>query len=108
MDEQTIKKIVKETLKTVKTWGWLRDSSEIEYIEAANLLIGFFKKTETSEEIKNAVERLKVDPYFDILPMYFEKNMSLSKIADVLGVEPSTVARNKKRLCTLFYRQISK
>jgi Mn-dependent DtxR family transcriptional regulator len=34
--------------------------------------------------------------------------MSLSKIADVLGVEPSTVARNKKRLCALFYRQISK
>ena len=41
-----------------------------------------------------------------IIPMYFEDRKGIEAIAEELGVERTTILRNKKRLCLAIYNEI--
>lgn len=48
--------------------------------------------------IDRALETIKDDKYFDIIPMKYFDNKPFEEIADVLGYDERTIRRNKNRL----------
>lgn len=48
--------------------------------------------------IDEALDTLKVDSYFEIIPMKYFKGYTREEIAEYFGVDASTISRNKNRL----------
>lgn len=103
MTKEEIERIVKMTVKEMKREGMTKNFNEVMYHEACRKLHSHFNE-EYSEEVARALEELKTDLYFQIIPMYFGKRMTHEQIAEKMSVEVSTITRNKKRLCIEMHR----
>ena len=49
-------------------------------------------------EIEEALAKVKKDPLYDIIELYYFERMTRSEIAVQMGISPNAVTRNKKRL----------
>lgn len=105
MDKEFIRHIVRETIKELNRNGLLR-VSELAYAEITSVLIDYYRNGEVDEKIKKAIADLETDPYFRVIPLYFENGYKMESIAEEFGVDTSTIARNKKRLCLAIYERI--
>lgn len=103
MREQEVKAIVKETIAELKRSGVLKPFGGMAYAEVSRALFNYYEEGEIDEVMLGALNSLESDPYFNILPMYFDYRYTLEKIAEIFNVEVSTVTRNKKRLCIAVY-----
>ena len=110
MPDEEIKKIidlaVKQSIAEYKKSGLLKDSDNVAYSDASAILSSYYMQDKTDTALAYAIQGQRFDPYFKIIPMYFEDKKTIESIAEELGVDVSTVVRNKKRLCLAIYNEI--
>ena len=110
MDDQEIKAYIDLTIKRsiaeFKKSGLMKGSENAAYSDASEILMNYYKEGKKEASITYAIQGLRFDPYFRIIPLYFGQGYTIERIADELGVDVSTVMRNKKRLCLSIYNEI--
>lgn len=106
MTDEEVERIVKQTLVCAIREGWLKEEEEICYINGATEIRKYFRDGDADYE--DEIERLRTDPYFDILTIYFKERKTIEQIAGIFGISTSTVFMNKKRLCIKFWREVLK
>lgn len=99
---ELIKEVVRETIAELKRSGMLKNQNEVAYSEISATLRAFYR-ADKPQNIKAALKEIESDPYYEIIPLYFQQDFTNEKIAEILDVEISTVVRNKKRLCLAIY-----
>lgn len=107
MKEIEIRKIVKETIRELRRTGALLSVNEMAYRETNSILYAYFDNGETDNDIKAVLERHKNDEYFKIIPLFYDCRYTIEAIAQKCCVEPSTITRNKKRLCLAIYKDLN-
>lgn len=105
MTDEEIKKVVRMTVKAMKKEGMTKEFSDVMFEEMSKKLFYHFNEG-YSEDIAKALNDIKTDIYYSIIPMYYGKRMTHETIAEKMGVEVSTITRNKKRLCIEIYRML--
>ena len=91
--DQKIEFIVNRTVEELQRRGMLKSSDEIIYNDASRLIEEYYKHGASEN--------------FSVIPIYFKEGKTLEAIAVALGVDVSTIVRNKKRLCLAIYNEIS-
>lgn len=110
MTEQEIKEYidltVKRSISEMKKNGLLKDAGNVLYEDASEILTNYYNSGKAEASITYAIQSLRFDPYYRIIPLYFERGYKLESIAEELGVDVSTIVRNKKRLCLDIYARV--
>lgn len=101
--QSLVRTTVRATINELNRRGLLKDDQTIKYREASEILREYYKAQEADKQVWEALGIIGGDQYYTIIPLYFLKNYTIEKIAEILNVEVSTVSRNKKRLCIQFY-----
>ena len=103
-----IKTIVQEVIRELMKEGLLVRSEDVAYRDISTSLYRYFDRWNPSqdESIRIALESVRTDMYFEIIPMYYQEGLTIEQIAEHLNVDTSTVVRNKKRLCLEVYRRL--
>lgn len=96
MTESEVKQVVKETINELRKQGLLKDAR---YTEAAEMLTRFYADGETDLVIRSALKTISSDQYFKLIPLAYDYGYTNNQLAEVFGVDVTTVKRNKKRLC---------
>lgn len=110
MAEEEIRQLIEQTVRQsvleFKRAGLLKDPDNAAYTDASEMLSRYYNSDKTDSALTYAIQRLRFDPYFKIIPMFFEQKKTVEDIAEELGVDMRTVYRNKKRLCVAIYNEI--
>ena len=77
----------------------LKDERMIRNITTAQEGEEIIRKAVIDDTLDKLLEPYLMDPYVDILYMYYEQGFTLETIANSLNCDISTVSRQKKRLC---------
>lgn len=101
--EAIIERAIRKNMITLKAAGAFKDNKSIIYKEVAGMLTDYYKNDADNESLEAALEKIKTDTYFDIIPLYFYSNNTIEHIASRYDVDASTITRNKKRLCFELY-----
>lgn len=107
--EQSIEDIIRQTIKQCfreYTKQSSDDNSTVIYNDTSELLVAYYKAGEKDAAVTYAIQAQRFDPYFRIIPMYYKDGQTLDTIASIMGVDISTIVRNKKRLCMEVYKNI--
>ncbi len=99
---------IKRTVHELKCQGALRSNDSIGYTEMSRALYDYYRSGEDNADIKQALESIKADAYARIIPMYYGEGMTIDTVAAELGVDVSTIVRNKRRLCLDMYTSMGK
>lgn len=99
---------VKRTVYELKKAGALRSNDSISYSEVSRALSDYYRSGQDNAEIKQALEAISADEYARVIPLYYGAGMTLEAVAMELGVDVTTIARNKKRLCLDIYTMLGK
>lgn len=97
---------IKKSIDEYKKCGLLKQSENAVYSDISEILSKYFKEGAVEASITYAIQGLRFDPYFKIISMYYKDGKTIENIAEELGVDVSTVVRNKKRLCLEVYNEI--
>lgn len=110
MPDEEIKRIIDLAVQTsiaeYKRSGLLKDSDNVAYSDASAILTNYYDSDKKDAALTYAIQGQRFDPYFKIITMYFSDKKTIEAIAEELGVDVSTVVRNKKRLCLAIYNEI--
>ena len=101
-----IDKAVEKTVNEYKRQGLLKDFGDVTYGDACEVLSDYYNKEKANPTITYAIQTQRFDPYYRIIPRYFEDQATIEQIADEMGVDISTIVRNKKRLCLAIYNDL--
>ena len=101
--EAIIKKTAVETVRQLRVQGALKDSKSIVYAHMSRMLRDYFENNRENDRLRQALDKLRDDAYFDIIPLYYYSNNTIEHIASGFEVDASTITRNKKRLCYEIY-----
>lgn len=104
--KEYINMTIRKTISEYKKNGLLKESNNAAYEDVSEILSSYYKNGMQEANITYAIQNIRFDTYFRIIPMFFEEGKTIECIADNLGVDVSTVMRNKKRLCLLIYNEI--
>lgn len=104
--KQYIEDTVKETIREIKREGLLKDSDDSIYNDVSRILKSYYSEGKKDNQITYALQSIRYDPYYTIIPMYFKDGDKVDVIANALMVDVSTVIRNKKRLCLQIYKEL--
>ena len=96
---RVIRETVRATLDELRRNGQLRPPDDKAYSDIGRRLSAYFNTDDQDEEITAALAAVRDDRYYDIIPLYYAYHYTIEKLAEDYGVEPSTITRNKKRLC---------
>ena len=99
-ERELVRQTVRETLQQLKKEGMLKSADDILYKEMTQRLFDYYRDG-SDPALGEAIDKLKKDDYFDIIPRYFSRMMSIEDLAGAYGCERSTIWRNKKRLVRL-------
>ena len=97
---------VKRSIEEYKKAGLFKGSDDAIYSDASEILKNYFETGQKDARITYAIQGLRFDPYFRILDLYYSDRRTIDQIAGEMGVDSSTVVRNKKRLCLAIYHEI--
>lgn len=98
---------IRQTVEVYKREGLLVDSKGAAYSDAAELIAKYYADGKTDNAITYAIQAQRFDPYFRVIEMYFGDGMTNEAIAEALGVDYTTIARNKRRLCLRIYDDLT-
>lgn len=98
--------IVNKTVEELQKRGMLKSSDVIQYADASQIISDYYKNGASENSLTYAIQTQRFDPYFNVIPLYFRDGKTLEYIAEKLGVDVSTIVRNKKRLCLAIYNEI--
>lgn len=104
--KQYIKETIKETISEIKREGLLKDSDDAIYNDISKILKNYYSEGKKDNQITYALQAIRYDPYYTIIPMYFKDGHKVDVIANALMVDVSTIIRNKKRLCLEVYKEL--
>lgn len=106
MTDEDIKKYidlaVERTVKALRKNTAVR-TDDTKYNEVSYMLTSYYQNGESVPELDEAVANVSRDKYFDIIPLYYRDGKKIEMIAEQMGVDTSTVVRNKRRLCMDIY-----
>lgn len=100
---------VKKSIEEFKRSGIVKGSDNAAYSDISEILRNYFREGREGREAKNityAIQGQRFDPYFRIITMYYQEGQTIEQIAEALGVDVSTIMRNKKRICLQIYNEI--
>lgn len=97
---------IQKTIAEYKRSGMLRDSRDVSYADACEVLADYYTTGKKDARITYAIQGQRFDPYFLIIPMFYEEGKTIEFIAEKMGVDISTIVRNKKRLCLAIYDEL--
>lgn len=100
--EKLIERIVDTTIDALRREGLLKDFSKIQYDSIQRVLRDFYQRGIADPSLSAALDAVSDDPYFPLLRLHFGGE-TIEQVAEDLGVDVSTVSRNKKRLCLAIY-----
>lgn len=101
--EEYINLTIQTTIKELKRNSIVGEPKEHIYKQISKELVDYYEKGQNSTKITEALELLKNDAYFDIIPLYYNLRHTIEMIAEAFNVDTSTIVRNKKRLCLEIY-----
>lgn len=105
--DMSVEKAVKETVRRLEATGLLNIAEKNATEKTEDLLFNYpiykniqgkEKTAEIVSQIEQALAKIKKDPYYDIIELYYFQRMTIEAIADALQKNPRTIIRNKKRL----------
>lgn len=102
-----IEQTVVDTVRELRRTGMIRRYDDIAYSQISSRLYDYYKDPEKDPEMGSALEKIKGDEYFDILPMYYQQRITVDWIAESYRCKYQTVGRNKKRLCLRLHSLLS-
>lgn len=97
---------IQRSIAEFKKSGLVKGADDAVYADASEVLKNYFRSGKKEANITYAIQGMRFDPYFRIIPLYFDEGKTIEQIAEELGVDTSTVMRNKKRLCLNIYNEI--
>ena len=110
MNDQDIREYidlaVKRSIAEYKKAGLFRESDDAIYGDISEILKSYYNTGKKDARITYAIQGLRFDPYFRILDLYYSDKRTIEQIAGMMGVDSSTVVRNKKRLALAIYHEI--
>ena len=95
--------VVDKTVKALTKNNVLKNGDDVKYADISYMLIDYYQNGQNVPKIETALDIIKTDDYFEIIPMYYGDRLSISEVAKQLGKDTSTIVRNKKRLCLQIY-----
>ena len=111
MIDEAIREVIDETVNAtvlkMKMVGLVKDNTKTAFQKTEEILRNYptFKKIKDQpytmklvKQIEEALEEIREDPYYDIIPMYYFEDETRENIALTLETTVRTVARNKRRL----------
>ena len=98
---------IKKTVQELKKNGLINTDLKSGYDETVSKLKAYYLNDKDDENITKALDAIKDDVYFDIIPLYYLSNQTIEHIASMYNVDTSTITRNKKRLCMEIYKLIT-
>lgn len=104
--KQYIDYAINKSISEFKKCGILKESESASYSDATEIIANYYKNGKKETNITYAIQGQRFDPYFKIIERYFEDGRTIESIAEEMGVDVSTVVRNKKRLCLQIYKDI--
>lgn len=104
--DEIIKKTVSETVLRLKVAGLLKDNHRTAYQKTEDLLknYGAFSVSGDPDaekmilQIESALQVIRNDYYYNIIPMYYMRGVTRDEIAEAFDTSPTTISRNKSRL----------
>ena len=103
--EEMVRRIVKQCIREYSKQIPDCDQTAI-YNDVSELLTSYYKDGEKDAAVRYALQAQRFDPYSRIIPLYYRDQQTLDSIASGMGVDVSTIVRNKKRLCMDIYKSI--
>ena len=95
---------VADAIRRLADDGLIKKQSDIKYAQVAKRLYEFYQSDALVDDTMfHAINEISDDTYFRIIPLYYEKQMTIENLAVYFGVDISTIVRNKKRLCLRIY-----
>lgn len=105
--KQIIADTVNETVMKLKMSGLMKDTRKTAYQKTEELLRNYntFSKVEDQPStvklvkiINDALDEIKDDPYYEIIPLIYFENETREYIAEEFDTTVTTISRNKNRL----------
>ena len=103
MTPEQIREIVKMTLDELTARKLIKDNYPVILGVVEKKLTEFFNNRGDGNGISYTLNQLSDDPYIDIIFYQYRDYKTLEWIAEYIGVDVSTVKRNKKRLIYKIY-----
>jgi uncharacterized protein YuzB (UPF0349 family) len=103
MTPEQIREIVKMTLDELTQRKLIKDNYPVILGVVEKKLTEFFTVYGGGQGVAYALNQLSDDPYIDIIFYQYRDYKTLEWIAEFIGVDVSTVKRNKKRLIYKIY-----
>lgn len=101
MTDEEIKKIVKIAIEESEE-RLMCDEEELKYSYMSIKLKKHYRGRQ-DERIRNALNEIKSDKYFRIIPYYYKDGKTITAISVNMECDRSTIARNKRRLVLQLY-----
>lgn len=101
--EEKIRSIVKSTVREMMKTGMLKRADDVAYSETSSRLFEYFRAPERDHQLEAALDKIRDDYYYSIIPNYYGKSYTIDQLAEMYECEISTITRNKKRLCLKLY-----
>lgn len=105
MTQNEIKTVVSETVNELLAQSMIKYSDVVIYEKMSDKLREHYIKPDP--DVTQALSQMKDMAYYEILEMYYKHNWTLESIAEDLGVDISTITRNKKSLCIKLFNLIN-
>jgi len=102
-----VRRTVKETVMELRKHGLLKRADDVAYSEISNRLYEFYENPDLDRKLGEALDKIRGDYYFDIIPQYYRHKVTIDWIAEGYHCETSTITRNKKRLCLRLYSLVT-
>lgn len=106
MEDERIEYIVNKTIIKLRAEGLLRDEARSAVQKTEDILRNYpyFKLSDQPftqnfcQKVDEALDKIKSDYYYEIIPMYYFKDVSRENIAAHFRTSESTISRNRIRL----------
>ena len=103
MTPEQIREVVKITLDELTQRKVIKDDYSVILPVVESKLTAFFTDNGDSSGIGYALNQLSDDIYIDIIFLQYRDGKTLEWIAEYMGVDVSTIKRNKKRMIMAVY-----
>ena len=100
--DHAIDKLISELKKS----GMIKNPKNSIYSEVSEMLFNYYRNEKRINGMNDILNDIKSNPYYEIIPMYYENNQTIENIAEYFGVDVSTIVRNKKKLCLEIYMRL--
>lgn len=108
MNKSEIQAVVRETIQELQSRGVIQkaaiDVQQAYQITGQRLKAYYSGKADSA--LEEALDMLKNDVYFGIIPMYYKDGLTLDAISKKLFISEPTAKRQKKRLCIEIYSEL--